>query len=86
MEFFDSHAHYNDEKFEQDRDDIINNIYNDEIKKIVCVGYNLEQSKKAIEYAKKFHFMYATCGISPNDIEDFVEKKLKEMQINWKNL
>ena len=80
MEFFDSHAHYNDEKFEQDRNEIINNIYNDGIKRVICVGYNLEQSKKALDFSKDFHFMYATCGISPNDIEDFVENHLKEIE------
>ena len=41
MKFFDSHAHYNDEKFNVDRDKIINEIFNDEIKKIICAGYNL---------------------------------------------
>lgn len=80
MNFFDSHAHYNDEKFEQDRNEIINKIYEDGIKTVICVGYNLEQSKKALDFSKEFHFMYATCGISPNDIEDFVENKLKEIE------
>lgn len=80
MEFFDSHAHYNDEKFETDRNEIINSIYEDGITKMVCVGYNLKQSQKALEYSKDFHFMYATCGISPNDIEDFVDKNLEEIE------
>ena len=38
MEFFDSHAHYNDEKFNEDREEIINLIYEDNITKTVCVG------------------------------------------------
>lgn len=80
MEFFDSHAHYNDEKFEQDRNEIINNIYEDGITRVICVGYNLEQSKKALDFSKDFHFMYATCGISPNDIEDFVENNLEKIE------
>ena len=80
MEFFDSHAHYNDEKFEQDRKEIINNIYKEEIKRVICVGYNLEQSQKALDFSKEFHFMYATCGISPNDIEDFVENNLEKIE------
>ena len=80
MEFFDSHAHYNDEKFEQDRKEIINSTYEEGIKRVICVGYNLEQSKKALDFSKEFHFMYATCGISPNDIEDFEENNLKEIE------
>lgn len=80
MEFFDSHAHYNDEKFEQDRNEIINGIYEDKITKVICVGYNLEQSKKALDFSKAFHFMHATCGISPNDIDDFVENNLEKIE------
>ena len=80
MEFFDSHAHYNDEKFEQDRKEILNNIYKEEIKRVICVGYNLEQSQKALDFSKEFHFIYATCGISPNDIEDFVENNLEKIE------
>ena len=80
MEFFDSHAHYNDEKYDLDREEIIKSIYEDQITKAVCVGYNLKQSKAALKIANEFHFMYATCGISPNDIEDFVDNKLEEIK------
>lgn len=77
MEFFDSHSHYNDEKYDIDRIELINTIYNEDITKTVCVGYNVEKSQKALDLAKEFHFIYATCGISPNDIEDFVDKNLE---------
>ncbi len=80
MEFFDSHAHYNDEKFEIDRIKLLNDIYKDGITRIVCAGYNVEQSEYAVNLTKEFHFMYATCGISPNDIEDFVENNLEKIE------
>ena len=71
MEFFDSHAHYNDEQFENEN--IIEQLYKDGITKIVIPGYNLQSSRKAIEIAKKYPFVYATCGISPNDIKNTAE-------------
>ncbi len=80
MEFFDSHAHYNDEKFEENRDELIKDIFNDEITRIVCAGYNINMSEFALELAQKFNFMYATCGISPNDIEDFDENSLEKIE------
>ena len=80
MEFFDSHAHYNDEKFEENRKELINNIYNEDITRIVCAGYNVNTSEFALKLAKDFHFMYATCGISPNDIEDYVENNLEKIE------
>lgn len=80
MEFFDSHSHYNDEKFDEDREKIIEDTYNDGITKFMCIGYNLKQSKEALKIAEKYHFMFATCGISPNDIEDFSKENLVEIE------
>lgn len=69
MRVFDSHAHYDDEKFDLDRDSLIQEIHKNGVDKIISAGYSLEGSKKAIELSKKYDFIYATCGISPNDIE-----------------
>ena len=61
MEFFDSHAHYNDEKFDLDRWDIIKKIYEDgNVTRLITVGYSIESSAKAIDIAKKIDFIYAT--------------------------
>ena len=77
MEFFDSHAHYNDEKFKENRDELIESMYNEGITRIVCAGYSVDSSREAIEIANKYSHIYAICGISPNDIEDFSEENLK---------
>jgi len=68
--FFDSHSHYNDEKFDEDLDDIIEKTYEAGVTNFMCIGYNIESSKKAIKIAEKYDFIYATCGISPNDLEE----------------
>lgn len=83
MKFFDSHAHLNDEKFDEDREELIEKIHNDEIEKFITVGYSIESSKKAIELCRKYKFMYPICGISPNDIpqtEDELWKDLAEIE------
>lgn len=80
MEFFDSHAHYNDEKFDEDREVLLDTIYKDGITKITCNGYNMEKSKLAIKLAQKYDFLYATAGISPNDIEDFSDENLAKIE------
>ena len=79
MELFDSHAHYNDEKFQEDREKVLSQIYKSGVTKIVNAGYNLESSKQAIGIANKHEFIYATVGISPNDIEDYKDEHLKEI-------
>ena len=58
MKLFDTHSHYNDEKFDSDREEIIKAIYEDGIENTVVVGDNIENSKKAIELAKKYDFIY----------------------------
>ena len=71
MELFDSHAHYNDEKFDEDREQVIKSIYAQGITRVVCAGYNLKSSMEAINIANKYDFIYSTCGISPNDLNDY---------------
>ena len=85
MELFDSHAHYNDEKFNLDREELLNDIYNSGITKIINAGYSQESSKKAIEIAENYNFMYATVGISPNDIDEFKKENLIEIEELAKN-
>lgn len=88
MKFFDSHAHLDDEKFKNDRDEIIKRIHDSEIEKFVSAGYSLESSKVAIELGKKYDFIYPTCGISPNDIpqtEEELWKQLEEIEELLKN-
>ena len=80
MKFFDSHAHYNDEKFNEDRDNLIKDIYNEKITRIINAGYSLESSKTAVEIAEKYDFMNAIVGISPNDIQNFRENDLIEIE------
>ena len=83
MKFFDNHAHLDDERFNEDRDEIIVKIHNDEIDKFVSAGYSLESSKKSIELSKKYDYIYSTCGVSPNDIpqtEEELWKKLDEIK------
>lgn len=79
MELFDTHSHYNDEKFEDDRDQVISSVKAEGITKLICVGYNVKSSEKAIEIAKNYDFIYSACAISPNDIPQ-TEKEL------WKDI
>ena len=69
MNFFDSHSHYNDEKFDIDRDEMIRETLKAGVSNFIVAGYNIESSKKAIEIANKYEGIYSIVGISPNDIE-----------------
>ena len=79
MELFDSHAHYNDEKFNNDRSEVISSVYAEGITRLVSVGYSVDSSRFAEELSNEYEFIYYSCGISPNDIPQ-TEEEL------WKNL
>lgn len=85
MEFFDSHSHYNDEKFEDIREQIIKDTYSAGITRFVCAGYDISSSKLAIEIANNYDFIYTTCGISPNDIDGIKDKDFEEVYELAKN-
>ena len=70
MNLFDSHSHYNDEKFDMDRKEIIKETLAKGVSNFIIAGYNIEGSKKAIEIAEGYEQIYTTAGISPNDVED----------------
>jgi len=70
MNLFDSHSHYNDEKFDLDRDKMIKETLKNDVSNFVVAGYNIESSKKAVGIASKYEGIYAIVGISPNDLEN----------------
>jgi len=70
MNLFDSHSHYNDEKFDIDREQIIKETLANGVSNFIIAGYNIESSKKAIEIAENYEEVCTTAGISPNDVED----------------
>lgn len=85
MNFFDTHSHYNDSRFAEDLEEIIEQTKVQGITKFVCAGYNIESSKLAIELAKKYDFIYAVCGISPNDVPES-EEEIQNLLIELKEL
>lgn len=83
MEFFDTHSHYNDEKFIEDRDDIILKTKEDGITKFNCVGYDVESSKLSVDISSKYPFIYSICGISPNDVvteKEDIDNQISEIE------
>lgn len=75
MNLFDSHAHYNDEKFDNDRKEIIEQTLKNGVSNFIVAGYNIESSKKALDIVKEYEGLYSIVGISPNDIENIKEDK-----------
>jgi len=67
---FDSHAHLNDERFDEDRDELINSLKEKSVDLVVNPGADIETSKSAVELSKKYDFIYAAVGVHPHDVSD----------------
>ena len=70
MKIIDVHAHYEDEAFNDDREEIINKCNECGIEKIINAGATLKSSKQAIELAKTHSNIYATIGIHPEVVDE----------------
>ena len=71
MKYFDSHAHYYDERFldecSEGVDNLIDALLNESVSYIINVGTSPETSRLAINQAKRFDNMYTAIGIHPSD-------------------
>ncbi len=84
---FDTHAHYNDEKFKSNMDNILKKVHNEGVANITNVGADLKESLESIELAKKYDFIYSSVGIHPfnvNNLEENWEEKLLSLAKNEK--
>ena len=71
MKYFDSHSHYYDERFIEEReggaDPLISALLSGEVSGIINVGTSPETCRAAIEQAEKYDNMYLALGIHPSD-------------------
>ena len=65
--FIDSHAHLDDERFDQDRKELIESLYENGIEAVLNPGADLSTSKAAVSLADKYPFIYAAVGCHPHD-------------------
>lgn len=63
----DSHAHLDDERFDNDRDKIIKELYNQGIELVINPGADIASSVKAVSLAKEYDNIYAAVGVHPHD-------------------
>lgn len=77
--FFDSHAHLNDIKFNNDRDTVISDMQNSGVSYIANIGDDLASSRQSIVLAKRYPFIYAAVGVHPHNVENMTEKDISEL-------
>ncbi|MCI8374486.1 MAG: TatD family hydrolase [Lachnospiraceae bacterium] len=71
---FESHAHYDDEAFDQDREEILRECRDQGIEAIVNVSASLSSVKSTLALAKQYPFLYAAVGIHPDETGELNEE------------
>lgn len=74
---FESHAHYDDKAFNEDKDELLNNLYKEGIQYIVNVGSSMESSKETINLTRKYPFIYGSIGVHPSETKDLSKSDMK---------
>ena len=78
--FFDTHAHYDDEQFDPDRDAVLQSLPEQGIGLVVNPGCNLASSRKAVSYAEAYPHVYAAVGVHPSDAHCFTPEMVDELR------
>ncbi len=84
---FDSHAHYDDERFNEDRDTFVPSLQENGVCNVITIGCDLKTSENAFNLAQKYDFFYAGIGYHPHEASTFNDKdfdKIKKMLENEK--
>ena len=75
---FDTHAHLNDESFNQDREELIAGLPERGIGFVMNVGCSVESSKDCIALAEKYPFLYASVGSHPDSADEICDEVLQQ--------
>ena len=77
---FDSHAHYDDEQFDSDRNELLVSFKEKGVSGVVCCGVNIPTSEFAVELSHKYDFVYSAVGFHPLDNDEYHEGDLERIK------
>ncbi|MDK0967947.1 TatD family hydrolase [Clostridium perfringens] len=84
-EIFDTHAHYDSDSFDEDRENVIKELKENGVIGVLNCGSDLYGLRKSVELAKEFDMFYAAVGIHPENADEFNEDVVKEIKEFVKN-
>ena len=71
---FDTHAHYDDEAFEEDRGALIASLAEQGIGRVVNVAADLASVSTSLTLAQQYPFIYAAVGVHPSNVQELTER------------
>ena len=76
---FDSHAHYDDEQFDADREELLGSMKEGGIGLIVNAGSTIASWDKIVGLTEKYPFVYGAVGVHPDEVGELDEEKFLRM-------
>lgn len=76
MYIIDTHAHYNDDDFDEDREELLESLKDSGIGLVVNIGSSMRSSRETLELTKKYDFIYGAAGVHPNRVEELEDREL----------
>lgn len=77
--YFDTHAHYDDEAFDSDREELLPKLAKDDVGLIIDPGCDGPSSRRALELAERFPFVYAAVGLHPEELDKYSPESFEEI-------
>jgi len=73
----DTHVHLNADQFKENVDEVIQRALNNDVLKMIVVGFDHKTNARAIELAEQYDFIYATVGFHPTEAKNITEEDKK---------
>ena len=82
---FDTHSHFDDEKFDEDREELLLSLHENGVCCVIDCGCDKASSHEAIKLSEKFDFVFAAIGIHPHEAADAKGSDLEELRALYSN-
>ncbi|AMJ39865.1 TatD family hydrolase [Anaerotignum propionicum] len=78
--YFESHAHLDDKRFREDREELLGLLPSFGIDYVVNVGCDVKSSKQSIRLAERYDYIFASVGIHPHELYDMSSQTIEELR------
>ncbi len=77
MRIFDTHSHYDDEAYREDRGELISRIHEAGVEHMVNIGASMDSSRRTVELLREYPFFYGAIGVHPDEITNLTEADMQ---------
>lgn len=72
----DTHAHYDDEVFSEDREEVFRQIKDAGVGLLVNIGSSIDSARESVRLSRQYDFIYAAAGVHPSEVEELTEEDM----------